>query len=307
MPRLSLIICRHNEAQYQACVANLDATLMSECERIVIDNRENFYNIFSAYNEGIRRSTGDILCFMHEDLLFPDAGWDARALAHLATDPGFGMIGVAGARSMTVLPRSWTHTYYPHDFAKAIMRPKAQGGGGKLRILEGFEDKTDQVLLVEGIWFCVRRSVVEQHQLRFDEETYGGFHRYDYDFSMQVAEHARIRLVQDIFPLHDSPGKRSKGWLEACIQFQRKWNDKLPASVTAGEPGLRVLPFSRADALAVVRFAVNMRRLDCPRDEISGVLDLVLRERSQLPYELRLARTWLRAKGMSALSFGGKV
>ena len=296
MPRLSLIICRYDETHFARCRESLAETLATDAELVVVDNRDNRHDIFSAYNEGLRRATGELLCLMHEDLTFPHVGWDARAVAHFDADPGLGMIGVAGARSLHVLPRSWKHTYYPEDYAQALTEHDGRDG------VFGLDpDGRRQVLLLDGLWMCVRRSLVEAHGLRFDERHYSGFHRYDYDFSMQVVQHARIAVVGDILPLHYSLGHRTRAWLAAAADFQRKWNGFLPCAVREGEAGLRPLSWSRADYLAVVRFALNMRKLGFRRGEIDDLLDVTLGARSRKPYELRLADCYVQARGWGAV------
>ena len=304
MPALSLIICRYRDEHFERLAANLDDTLVTDAERVVIDNRTGGFDLFTAYNEGIRRATGDYLCFLHEDLYFHETGWDARAVAHFAADAGLGMIGVAGGRSVTVLPRSWTHTYFPDDHAKAVIEPDGRGGFTRQVVGLG-EDGRRQVLLLDGIFLCVRRSLVEEHGLRFDDAHFSGFHRYDYDFCMQVARHARIAVVGDLCPQHFSAGVRSPAWLAAAIDFQRKYNDVLPCTITDGEPGIRSLPMSSEDYRAAARFAWNMRKRGFSRKRVREVLDLVLGEGGAWPVELRMGWAWGRGKlGAQAVRFG---
>ena len=294
MPRLSLIVCRYDATHFARLRDNLEATLTTAPELVVVDNRDNRHDLFSAYNEGLGRATGELLCFLHEDLTFPEAGWDARAVAHFDADAGLGMIGVAGGRSLHVLPRSWKHTYHPGDYAQALTEPDGSDGVYGLG-----PDGRRQVLLLDGLWMCVRRRVVEAHGLRFDEGHFRGFHRYDYDFSLQVARYARVAVVGDVRPLHHSYGRRDKAWLRASADFQRKWNDVLPCTLVEGGAGIRTLPWTRNDYLAVVRFALNMRKLGCGRREIDGLLDVVLGARSRKPYELRLAECYARSRGVA--------
>ncbi len=298
MPRLSLVICRYKDELFQKCIASLDATLTTDAERIVIDNRSNAYDIFSAYNEGIRRSTGEVLCFMHEDLTYPDVGWDERALAHFDADPGLGMIAVAGASSATVLPRTWSRAYYSDDHAKAVVEPHHDGTF--VRRVEGFRQNTKQALLVDGIWFCIRRSVIDEHGIGFDESRYRGFHRYDYDIAMQVAQVSRVHLVQDILPQHYSPGHRNRPWLQGALDFQRKWTNYLPCTVVEGQAGTMRLPLGKKDYTALVSFAWNMHKLGFPRAEIDEVFAMVLGVGAGLPWELRLAGAWVASKGRTA-------
>ena len=49
---------------------NISETVGCDHEIIVIDNSEKRFSIFSAYNEAIRRARGDILVFMHDDILY---------------------------------------------------------------------------------------------------------------------------------------------------------------------------------------------------------------------------------------------
>ncbi len=67
---ISLIICSRKSDISNSLKENIERTIGTDYELIVIDNSTNKYSIFSAYNEGVRRSKGDILCFMHEDILY---------------------------------------------------------------------------------------------------------------------------------------------------------------------------------------------------------------------------------------------
>ena len=61
---ISIIICSRKANVPKELKENIASTIGCEYELCVIDNSRNEYNIFSAYNEGIRRAKGDILCFM---------------------------------------------------------------------------------------------------------------------------------------------------------------------------------------------------------------------------------------------------
>ena len=72
---LSLIICSRTPKISEELEKNIADTIGCEYELVVIDNSLNKYSIFSAYNEGVKRSIGDILCFMHEDILYKTINW----------------------------------------------------------------------------------------------------------------------------------------------------------------------------------------------------------------------------------------
>jgi len=67
---ISLISCSRNSDISLKLKDNIAATIGCDYELVFIDNSKNSYNIFQAYNEGVSRSKGDILCFMHDDVIF---------------------------------------------------------------------------------------------------------------------------------------------------------------------------------------------------------------------------------------------
>ena len=75
---ISLIICSRKADISEELKQNIAETIGCEYELCVIDNSRNEYSIFSAYNEGVRRAKGDILCFMHEDVLFRTNKWGGQ-------------------------------------------------------------------------------------------------------------------------------------------------------------------------------------------------------------------------------------
>lgn len=67
---LSLIVCSRTNDISNELKENVSTTIGCDYEWVVINNSQNQYSIFSAYNEGVSRAKGDVLCFMHEDVLF---------------------------------------------------------------------------------------------------------------------------------------------------------------------------------------------------------------------------------------------
>lgn len=74
---ISLIICSRTPTISEELSTNIAETIGCEYELVVIDNSKNEFSIFSAYNEGVKRSNGDVLCFMHDDILFRTLNWGA--------------------------------------------------------------------------------------------------------------------------------------------------------------------------------------------------------------------------------------
>lgn len=83
MDSISVIICTRQHDISPTQRANIASTIGCTHEIIVIDNSQNKYSIFEAYNEGVRRSCHDICCFMHDDVLLRTEGWGKTIASHL--------------------------------------------------------------------------------------------------------------------------------------------------------------------------------------------------------------------------------
>ena len=75
MTMISCIVCSRHIRLSERLIQNIQNTIGESFELVVIDNSKSNYSIFSAYNEGVRRAKGNVLCFMHEDILFHSQNW----------------------------------------------------------------------------------------------------------------------------------------------------------------------------------------------------------------------------------------
>ena len=66
---ISIIICSRFQSISKELKDNIENTVGVVHEIICIDNSKSQYDIFSAYNEGVKRSQYPLLCFMHADIL----------------------------------------------------------------------------------------------------------------------------------------------------------------------------------------------------------------------------------------------
>ena len=87
---ISIIICSRKADISQGLKDNIAATIGCEYELCVIDNSHNEYNIFTAYNEGVSRAKGDILCFMHEDVKYISNGWGEKVYKSIQNNVNIG-------------------------------------------------------------------------------------------------------------------------------------------------------------------------------------------------------------------------
>ena len=222
---ISFIICAASPALLENLRKNIHETTGVEFELIIVENYDNRYNIFQAYNIGVKRSQYSILCFLHEDVLFVTPGWGNRLIDHL-NDPEVGMIGIAGTNCLLDIPGGWWTSYkialnfiqVMNDGVETVKSKKISG------------TVNDEVVCVDGAAFFIKKPLFQS--ISFDETLFNGFHFYDLDISLQVkALGYKIFVVHDILLKHYSEGKLNVTWIKESIRFQEKWKRNLPLYV----------------------------------------------------------------------------
>ena len=96
---ISLIICSRSGNINSQLEDNLGETVGCDYELILIDNSENKYSIFQAYNLGIQRSTGEIICFVHDDIHMHTKNWGTILKNIFIENPKSGLIGISWRES----------------------------------------------------------------------------------------------------------------------------------------------------------------------------------------------------------------
>lgn len=216
---LSLIICSRGAIIPNELTENIHSTVGAEYELIVIDNSQNNYSIFSAYNEGVRHAKYPYLCFMHDDILFNTNEWGKMVIAHFQ-DENVGLIGVLGGHYLPDCPSYWNTSR--HISGKVLDEKQ------KLWNWDRYLDsgKTIDVASVDGLWFCIPKMMFKK--ICFDEKI-GGFHGYDTDICMQITGLGHtIRVVGDILITHSSGGNHTEQFHLAMGKIYEKWAACLP-------------------------------------------------------------------------------
>lgn len=231
---ISVIICHRNKDYLTAITKNIDETIGTPYELIIIDNTENRYSIFSAYNEGVKKSKYPVCCFTHEDVLFYTPNWGKNVVAHFE-DNSIGMIGVTGSTVQPTVPSAWWYNFHYGQCAVNILEDRTsdvsngsiKSSGVRHYYLNpcAHQNRTE-VVIADGLWFCIRRSLFTH--IRFDETTFSGFHLYDADISLQVRKHATVYVVYDVLLQHFSRGNTHKKYYTDSLKFTKKWMHTLP-------------------------------------------------------------------------------
>jgi len=224
---LSIIVCSRNKNLPKDFVDNILNTVGVVYEIIPIDNSENQYSIFSAYNIGFAKSKYPYICFVHEDVFFHTTNWGEKVIAHLQ-NPNTGIIGLAGAGIVTRVPASWSSLL---SLSENIIQSDRSGKKETeiFRLPLNYTKSIRSVILLDGVFMCMRRELMEK--IRFDE-TLNGFHGYDFDISIQSTVKGYVNnVIYDIVLEHFSRGKTDKLYYKNLITVFKKWESYLPVSL----------------------------------------------------------------------------
>lgn len=248
---ISIIICSRTSELSSNIYSNIKNTIGCEYEFIIIDNSKNEYNIFSAYNEGVKRSKGEVLCFMHEDIIFHTNNWGNVVLESIKNN-SIGVVGVIGSQFLPNKMASW---WLCNSTKGQILQGYTNQKGNYSCSLDGMpiQDVTD-VVVVDGLWFCISKELFTL--IEFDENTFNSFHCYDVDICMQVLEQdKRVVIVPNILIEHCSLGNVRTSYYNELKKFYNKWNKNLP--ICSG------INISDKDAMWVSEILGNYQKVVC--------------------------------------------
>ena len=223
---ISIIICCRRTTISKTLHENIESSIGCAFELIIIDNSNNKYSIFSAYNEGVSRAKYQYLCFMHEDILYHSKNWGQKLINHFK-ESEYSMIGIAGVDYILKIPGIYSpagNVYWN------LLQSNSDGTNTKHFYNNPNKISIRGVNAIDGLWFCVKKELFDV--IKFDEEKYSGFHFYDFDLSMQVINDGyKIGVIYDVLIEHFSYGTKNQEWLSNNKIFLSKWAAFLPVGI----------------------------------------------------------------------------
>ncbi len=181
-------------------------------------NAEN-RGLAASFNKGAELARGDVLVFMHNDVIIHDPSWPKKIRAFVMGTEMAGVVGLYGAKRI----RSDGSL-----MGRGIMHAKA--GKGTL------VSNRVEVAVVDGLFMALKREVFEKIG-RFDE----GFvmHYYDKDLSLRSLHACFHNYVVNIPFTHEGAGTRSSVARETDEslrermqrRFIQTWRHSLPGDV----------------------------------------------------------------------------
>lgn len=237
---ISIIICSRDVKLKPQFIENIRQTIGSDYELIVINNCENKYSIFEAYNLGIVKSKGDFLCFIHDDVLFHTDGWGIVVQRIFEENKNIGLLGVAGAKTKTKMPSAWWDC--PHN-QKAVNIIQHFSDNKKEEWNYGFKDDLmTAVVAIDGVFMAMRKD----KRILFSNKI-EGFHNYDLNISIEYQKYGYdVFVTNQILIEHFSIGTINKSWIKSTLLIHKLYNEFLPLKINckSDEIFLRQIEFN---------------------------------------------------------------
>lgn len=229
---ISVIICSINKGFALQVKKSIEATIGVTWESIVIDNTEFPQSLTQVYNIGASRSKYDLLCFMHEDIIFQTQNWGTKLLEYFANDNSLGLVGVAGSKYKSKTPAGWYSSLAELDCCN-ITHINTENEEQKIYFNPLPGSLIQPVVVLDGVFLCCPKKVWQD--VKFDDILLKNFHLYDIDFSVRVAGKYKVIVTFEIDILHITKGGHyGNKWLEETLLWHKERKAALPAYI----PGL---------------------------------------------------------------------
>ncbi|MBC3757754.1 hypothetical protein H7U19_05020 [Hyunsoonleella sp. SJ7] len=225
MEGISVITCSRSTRVPASFLNNITETIGIEHEVIAIDNSENKYSIFEAYNLGVAQSNYDILCFVHDDIKVHTNNWGKILGELFSSNPSIGLVGVTGTRVKTKMPSTWWSC--PEE--EKVLRIIQHFEKGKVENWHtGFEKHSlIDVAVIDGVFMVAKKG----DSVKFDE-SFKGFHNYDLHLSFETLKKGKkVVATNKILIEHFSYGTLNKSWFASAIQIHKMYSNLLPLKV----------------------------------------------------------------------------
>lgn len=221
---LSIIICSINKDYLQLVKANLIDTVGVEYELLVWDNNAHNWPICKVYNEMAQKAKFQYMAFIHEDIFFKTKNWGAL-IVNLLNNELVGLIGVAGGKYKSNLLSGWYSGVHRMDYYHVTHIDS--GKEEPFSNADVWPSSEIKVATVDGLFMCCSKKV--WMEVKFGEEYLKGFHFYDIDFSLRIAQNLKVLVTKQLDIIHFSKGGDfGNKWVKDAFIFHQKMKSVLP-------------------------------------------------------------------------------
>src|SRR5688572_480816 len=110
---ISVIICSASSLLLNNIKKNIKDTIGVPFEILAYENSKVQRGISQIYNQGVTEANYEILCFVHEDVVFDSVGWGEEVLTAFNLNHKLGLLGVAGSSYKSLAPSGWQSSDVP--------------------------------------------------------------------------------------------------------------------------------------------------------------------------------------------------
>lgn len=233
---ITFVICSVCPERSADVARNIRSTSgIAEPEIFIHDNREVNWSLCKVYNHYSPKASNDIICYVHEDLYFRTRDWAEKIVSFYRDNPDTGVVGFLGSQIKTKAP-SAVGCDPKYELGSLIQH--TADGRVKMYTKKSGPGAFSRVVQIDGLCLIVRKSVHNKYP--FDERLFDGFHLYDLDFTVRIAQYYKNYVCHSVMVEHMSTtaAYALDDWCYYTRVFQDNWADKLPmmsVSVTARE------------------------------------------------------------------------
>lgn len=231
---ISVIVCSRDIIKNRIHKEHIISSAGDSIEYILIDNSYNQYSLCAAYNEGVKRASGELLLFMHDDVFPITKNWAQVVNLKFAEKKEIGALGVAGTNYLFKDDAFWCKPGRPFVKGKVIHEFSKKNE----LVITVFSDsgKDEEVVILDGLFMVIKADLFNKDQIKFDELNFNGFHLYDLDISMQINKSNKLFVTEDILVKHMSSGIFGEDWKTYAKIFIKKHKERLPIYCTTDKP-----------------------------------------------------------------------
>jgi len=230
---ISVIVCYRDPVRCEKLKNSIADTIGVEYEIIAFDNSIEKWGLCRVYNHCAKKAGCRYLCFIHEDVVIVTKDWGAALIKFAESTPDCGVIGIAGG---TVAHKNfilWNDGWPDNNIRYRFWDP-AEGkyGADGTPIIKSYNPDNAafaKVVTLDGCFLFASWDLCAQKP--FDEGTFTGFHLYDADFTLKIAQTKQNYVCCKIDIYHYSGGTHNDDFCRGVRKFQIKWRSVLPFSV----------------------------------------------------------------------------
>lgn len=209
--KVSVIICYTNEKLVLELEEYIKSqTIAKDIEVISIDNRNNkFSSAAKALNYGADIATGEVLVFMHQDVLLEDVKSVEYIYDYLTGCNKLTLIGIAGV------------VKNPREVCSAITETRER----IVRHANVITKPTKVETLDECLLAITSKDFTDN---RFDEITCDNWHLYGVDLSLSIGLKGGDIVCLPIKAVHLSMGNINKSYYKSLKKVIKKYKKQVP-------------------------------------------------------------------------------